>query len=522
MTRVGLFGLAAVGLLVLTLLQVRLPSAERAPEAPNAVPWIPPQCWAKAGASSNGCFVCHQTPRSPNFIEDADLQTRPSFARVATVNPWRNMFSPPPAVALSDPALLELVRKPNYLVGREADCAFRFDSEGFDIDPSGALTGWRAFAYLPLPGTFLPTNGSDGDAMIRLPPAYREDEAGTPSLEIYRVNLALLEAYARRADVELLPTDERALGVDLDGDGALGIAQRISFAWPVPAGRPLHYVGRAAELDPAVDGRLVAGLFPKGTELLHTVRYFDVVAGAVGPAARVKEVRRMRKTRWLTYAQLEQNALAEAREKEKSPNAMRHPQRSPSGMLSGTGWELDGLIEDARGTLRAQTTAELAGCIGCHGGVGVTTDSTFSFTRKLPGRDGWRYAAKTQLAGVSDPLRADGEGEYAHWLRTLGAADDFFANREAQDRFFARGQPRADALAALASDVSTLLVPSPERALELNRAYLGLVRAQRFEWGREVALSPPQAHRTVEQGQPTEVAEPIAPAWVRRPVALSR
>ena len=41
---------------------------------------------------------------------------------------------------------------------------------------------------------------------------------------------------------------------------------------------------------------------------------------------------------------------------------------------------------------------------------------------------------------------------------------------------------------ALAQDISVLIVPSPERALALDRGYLALVRAQSFEKGRDVIL----------------------------------
>ncbi len=491
------------------------------PSPPNPVAWIPAQCWAKTSATSSGCHVCHQTPRLPNFIEDAPQQTQLSFARAASQNPWRNLFSPPPAAELADSAVLAWVREQNYSAGRDADCWFRFDAEGFDRTPSGALSGWRAFTYLPLPGMFLPTNGSDGDAMIRLPAAFREADDGKQSADVYRLNLALLEAFIRREDVPIKATDERPLGVDLDGDGQLATATSIAFEWPLRPERPLHYVGRAAQLDPAVDGRLVAGLFPRETEFLHTVRYFDVDANGVGPSVRLKELRRMRKVRWLNYAQLEENALAEGREKTKSPNSLRHPQLGGGGAHSGTGWVLQGLIEDERGALRPQTSEEITSCIGCHGGVGATSDSTFSFARKLPGEAGWRYATKTQLHDIQEPRRADGEGEYAHWLRQLGAADDFHANTEAALRFFDAGKPRPEAFAALARDVSLLLVPGPTRALDLNRAYLGLVRAQAFEAGRDVMLVAPKVHRHVEQDQPTGVAEPFVPGWVRHSVTVA-
>ena len=98
--------------------------------------------------------------------------------------------------------------------GYTQDCWFQPDSEGFDRSPDGAMTGWRAFAYAPFPGMFWPTNGSAGDVFIRLPAAFRRDPAGRESTAVYRLNLAILEAYIRRVDVPLPPTDERELGSD--------------------------------------------------------------------------------------------------------------------------------------------------------------------------------------------------------------------------------------------------------------------------------------------------------------------
>jgi hypothetical protein len=67
---------------------------------------------------------------------------------------------------------------------------------------------------------FMPTNGSLGDVMIRLPEAYRTDTEGRESDDIYRINLAIAEAYVRRVAVPLpTATDEKALGSDLDGNG---------------------------------------------------------------------------------------------------------------------------------------------------------------------------------------------------------------------------------------------------------------------------------------------------------------
>ena len=59
--------------------------------------------------------------------------------------------------------------------GYRPDVWFAFDGQGFDRDPSGRRTGWRAYAYKPLPGAFWPTNGSADD--VADPPARRVPRA---------------------------------------------------------------------------------------------------------------------------------------------------------------------------------------------------------------------------------------------------------------------------------------------------------------------------------------------------------
>lgn len=522
----------------------------RGPSLSNAAAYIPAQCYAqtRAGegvAAHNGCFVCHQQSRLPNYVNDADAQTTLSFATYATQNRWSNIQRAPAPSTRADTELLAQVRRSNYLRdgtlllaqnlaknpnfdankdgawgGFTPDCWFAFDDGGFDVDPSGKKTGWRAFASTPLPGMFMPTNGSMGDVMIRLPEAYRSDAQGRESDDIYRINLAIAEAYVRRSAVPLPSTDEKALGSDLDGNGVLGTATRVAFVWPPKPGRPFHYVGQAAALDPDKDGWPVAGLLPRGTEFLHSVRYLDVVDGQVRMAARMKELRYMKKVRWLNYGQLDQNAQAEAREKQKSPDKLKHVfADAERGVTTGVGWLMQGFIEDANGELRPQNVEETTACIGCHGGVGATTDATFAFARKLPAtafRGGWYHPSQHGLEGVAEPKRADGAGEYAHYLAAVGGGDDFRANDEVYAKFF-RPDGKLDKarLQQLSRDVTLLLVPSAARALALNRAYLGLVKAQHFEAGRDITLGVAHVETRVEQGASTGIDTPLLPAWRR-------
>ncbi len=522
------------------------------PVLSNPAAYLPAQCYATTqdtpgGRTRNGCFACHQTPRAPSFVEDGDAQTVLSVPAPAAENRWTHVLQPPPPVELPAAELLAWVRTSNYADARGGlmlaatlarppaawdgngngrwdgytpDCWFQPDAEGFDVAPSGEPTGWRAFAHAPFPGMFWPTNGSAGDVFLRLPPAFRRDAQGRESRAVYRINLAILEAFIRREPVPLPPTDERALGVDLDGDGVLGTATRVAFVWPPRPGRAFGYVGEAAGLERTREGWPAAGLFPRGTEFLHSVRYLDVVGGQVRMAARMKELRYMRKARWRTYGELQLAAEAEAREKLKHPDKLKTVLADVErGVGTGSGWRMQGFIEAADGTLRPQSVEETTACIGCHGGVGATTDSTFSFARKLaPGtayREGWYHWGERGLKGIPEPRRADGQGEYAHWLEQVGGGDDYGSNDEVQARFFrADGTLAPDAVKALTRDISTLLVPSPERALRLNRAYLGLVRAQRFERGRDVVVGgPPHVKTRLEQDGATGILEPVPPGW---------
>lgn len=526
------------------------------PALDNLAAYLPAQCYAVTrepgeGRAHNGCFACHQGSQAPNYVDDADVQLTLSLPRFATVNRWTNLLHPPPPVALSDAEILAWVRRSNYLAedgtprlaralaapppawdadrngrwdGVVPDCHFHADADGWDRAPDGRPTGWRAYAYAPMPGLFWPTNGSAGDAFVRLPEPYRKDAEGRDSLVIYALNLAILEAYVRRTDVPIPPTDEAPLGADLDGDGALGRARKVAFVWPPREGRPFHYVGMAASLDPARAGWPAAGLFPTGAEIVHSVRYLDVQDGHVRMAARMKELRHMRKDRWLTYSDLDLAAKAEMREKAQKPDRLRRIYGDAErGIATGTGWRMAAFIEDAGGELRPQSVEETTACIGCHGGVGATVDSTFSFARKLGEgafAAGWYHWDERGLAGIPEPRRADGRGEYQVWLEEVGGADDLRTNDEAARAFLGEdGRVRPAMARALASDVSVLLVPSPGRALALDRAYLAVVKAQSYALGRDVVLAPPRVHERVEQDAPTGIDAPVpgpreAPAGV--------
>lgn len=489
----------------------------------NPAAYIPAQCYTKTkgddGGVHNPCFVCHTTAARPNYVSDADLQLAFSFPEPARKNAWSNLFvDRRPFIAQTPDALvLSYVRASNYLApdgsltlarrlralprewdvdgdgrwsGYVPDAYFRFDERGFDRDPKGEYTGWRAFAYYPFPGTFFPTNGSMGDVLIRLPAPFRQDVASKPDQAVYERNLELVaEVLMNRA-----PDTGRRRG---------------------SAVKPPSFEGLAGVLQARGELRAAPGLLPAGTEFLHSVRYLDVNEGSVSMAPRLKELRYAKKVSYRTYSDLELSAQQENSEARKFPDRLRQVVGDlERGVYNGLGFQFQGFIEDQAGELRPQTLEESAFCVGCHGGIGATTDSVFSFARKLPQsafRGGWFHPTQRGLSGLAEPKRGDGRYEYSAYLEENGAGDELRGNAEVRARFFdQQGRVKADELDALHRDVSRLLVPSASRALALDKAYWAVVKEQSFAKGRDALLAPSvNVHSETSPDEPTGVAAPV-------------
>ena len=532
-------------------------AALRKTELSNVVAYIPPQCFTRTlpgeggHAARNPCYVCHVDAPAPNFAADANLQVTLALPLAAARNPWTNLFKPAVATAdrASDDAVLRYVRESNYFdakhdialtpslaspppswdvdgdgawEGFRPDVEFAFDDRGFDRRPDGTPTGWRAFAYYPFPGTFFPTNGSADDVLVRLDPRLQQDRDGRFDEGIYALNLAIVEALITRSDVAVDPVDEAALGVDVDRDGRLGRASRVVFDGSPDGSTRMHYAGKAGEAQDAGAFPIAVGLFPLGTEFFHTVRYLDVEAGVVKMAARMKEVRYAKKTRFLGYENLRGRAAADVREQAKSRDGVRHVNwLGEPGIDNGQGWVFQGFIEDAAGALRPQTREETTFCAGCHGGIGATSDSIFSFPRKLGPSShagGWFHWSQRDLRGLPEPRRTDGRYEYSLYLEQAGAGDELRENTEVLALFFdASGAPRADAVRQLHDDIARLLLPSAARALDLNRAYQAIVAQQAFARGRDAVLGPSRhVYEDAPVGQPTGIAKAVAAASLVR------
>lgn len=455
---------------------------------------IPPPCYTATGPSSNPCWTCHTDSQAPNGMADWRLQQAYAFSEFGLENRWHNLFVDrrPAIAAVRDEEILAYIRVDNYAPLRAAladrtdyagyrpdlDLALGFDEHGLARDGSG----WRAYRYKPFPGAFWPTNGSAGDAFIRLPAAYRQDPL------TYRANLAILEASLasdpRMTDAALVhpiePLDERVLGVDLDRDG------HLSPETAVLRGLPARYIG--------VDEPVRRGLYPEGAELLHSVRYLDPDRPEL-LAARMKELRYMKKVqaldRWAMQA-----AYAQEQDNRDEGRLPRPRGSAELGLRGDLGWQLQGFIEDAAGRLRLQTDEEHRFCLGCHDGIGVTVDQSFSFPRKLPGLGGWR---PQDLRGMPDaPQAGHVDGEILTYFRRVGAGDELRQNSELLARYFPGGR-LDEARVRAALDLAELLTPSRDRALALAKAYRAVVREQSYTRGRDAVLRPVEhVHRRID------------------------
>ena len=502
----------------------------------NEAAYIPSQCYTKKedenGAILNPCYSCHTDAQEPNYIDDVELQTSYEFAEYALTNRWKNLFEDKSAkiAQISDDAILSYIKTNNYLdangsiilaktlqnvpqkwdfdndskwSGYTPDCYFNFDNEGFDREYNGTYTGWRAFAYYPFLGTFWPTNGSTDDVLIRLSDSFRKNAIGAEDITAYKINLAIAEALIKRENIAIDAVDENIYGVDLNQNGVLDSASEVVYNWIVPKHDGVKfydfsmlYVGAAKEELVKNNIHIAPGLYPEGTEFLHTVRYVDFDdQNNTKLSNRLKELRYSKKNYWSTYPQLSNAAMAETKEKDDFPDRLRAVEgNAESGLIGGLGWSYQGFIEDKDGFLRPQTYEETLNCIGCHSGISATHDGTFAFERKFDAQSfqkGWSHWSQKGYKGIKEQILADGSYEYSTYLDTAGAADELRENSEAIEKFFdTEGILKSDAIKTLHDDISTLLSPSPARALELNKAYKVIVEEQSYIYGRDTILKP--------------------------------
>ncbi len=459
----------------------------------NAEAVVPPQCYTRTEAKANPCYVCHQDqiPERENKMNDRDLQAAYSFSDVGMTNHWKNLFEDKQSriAAISDEEIQSYVNQDNYseLAGRLKEKGFKgyipdlqnlqlgaeaFDAEGFAKDGSH----WVAFNYKPFPSTFWPTNGATDDVMIRLAAPFRTGKDGQYSRDVYKANLAILEAAIKGVtSISSLPIDERLTGRDLDGDGQMMISHTVNAqtAW---AG--------------AAEGTFFdTHLYPAGTEFLHTVRYLGVDKdGRIGVSTRMKEVRYMWKVQPYGKSMYARKYQLEANEKE-AGNLPGYTSIQQHGLDNGNGWAIQGFIEDRKGRLRFLTHEENFSCMGCHNSVGSSIDKTFSFPRKLDGAKGWGYI---DLQGMADaPNKGETVGEIELYLTRAEGGSEFRNNEEMAARWFNPDGTIAKEKIAAAKDVYDLITPSPARAMSLNKAYRTIVEDQDYIFGKDAVLTPP-------------------------------
>ncbi len=474
---------------------------------------IPPQCYTRTEGQYNPCYVCHQDalPGRENVMNDGDLQIAYSFSDLGATNRWANLFEDRTQAVnkISDEEILNWIAQDNYsdLVPRLQEEKFQgwipdlanlqvgekaFDEYGLALDGSH----WVAFNYKPLPSTFWPTNGATDDVMIRLPKAYRENKKGEYSLDIYRANLAIVEANIKGFEsIGSLPVDERKVGKDLDRDGQLGMITVIKDT--------SDYVGSAASFFKS------SSLYPKDTEFLHTVRYLGIDDNnEVGVSTRIKEVRYMRK--WKAYDKklYARQYQLEAFEKE-AGNLPGYTKIGDYGLDNGNGWSIQGFIEAVDGSLRISTYEENFFCMGCHNSIGSTIDKTFSFARKPDGAKGWGYINLKEMQDV--PTLGESEGEILTYLKRVGGGGEFRSNPEMFARWFKENGEVNEEKIKQAKNLYELIVPSVERALLLNKAYRTIVTQQDYIFGRDATVSPPKnVYKEIDNNRsPTLPAEKV-------------
>jgi hypothetical protein len=503
--------------------------------------YISPQCYTKTEDSNtnvhNPCFSCHINSKAPNFIDDADIQESYGFSANSNINPFTNSFKDRTTLveAISDSEILSYIQEDNYKdkngdiilsnklkydlpkewdfsysdikdgkwSGYIPDSYFNFDNEGFDLDKENKFTGWRAFAYTPFLGTFWPTNGSTDDVLIRLPNSMMKDKNGLFSKEVYKINMAIVESMIKEEDINIEEVNEEKYGVDLNHNGILDITSKIVFKWNTPDSLSSYpkviyknyYVGLAKEELEKNNIHISPGLYPNGTEFLHSVRYIDIKEdnSSIKMSKRMKELRYAKKVSWNNYSQLNNAANAEIKEKDAFPSRLRTISgNNETGLNTGLGWKYQGFIEDKYGNLRPQSYEETLSCIGCHSGVGAITDSTFAFKRKVNDFDnGWYHWSKRDLSSLKDRVLSNKKGEYAFYLEQNKAGDEFRANAEVKKKFFdTNGNLIQSEVDKIKDDITYLIYPSTKRALLLNKAYKVIVDEQSFIYGKDAHVKP--------------------------------
>lgn len=490
----------------------------------NKAAFIPSQCYVKTeveGHVYNTCYTCHTDSKAPNFMNDADTQLEYGFNKYARRNRWENLFidRTEKIKNITDESIVKYVRKSNYIDGEKLllteklkqlpvnwdsnnnkkwdgyfpDSYFNFDKNGFDRNPDGKFTGWRSFVYTPFPGGFIPAAGAADDVLIRLPIEFQRNESNKFDVLIYKLNLAIVESLIKQKNVHIPPVDENKVKVDLNRDGQFSVVSQIVFMANMVDGSGMNYVGLANKMHTKGKQRLSAGLYPVGTEFLHSVRYLDIKGEEVSMAVRMKELRYAKKIGWADINFQRQFAQAETLEREQFPEQIPVVQGNhETGVLNGLGWRYQGFIEDKNGALRPQNYEEHVFCVGCHSAIGAIHDSSFAFARKDNNpiyQFGWQHWQQVNLKQLFSGKHID---LFLDYKNTAGGITDFSKKSTKSHNSF---------------DVSEL-IPSSNNALNINKIYKTIVEEQSFIKGRDPVMDVGRwVYRVTKPGQKTGVSK---------------
>jgi len=481
---------------------------------------IPPQCYTKTESVHNPCYTCHQNyPRVGekeyryNRRDDGANQGIYTFSEVGETNSWSNLFVDKTdwVAKISDEDIKNYIEQENYTrlkkdLNERKWQGFIPDLENFQLaseafEENGLAkdgSAWVAFNYKPFPGTFWPTNGATDDVLIRLPEAFRQLK-GKDNQDVYWVNLSLVEMTIKGIEeVSIFPINEIQINRDINNDGNLDTAVEVLKA-------QTHFAGDAQDI------AITMQQYPEGTEIMHSVRYIGVdESGGITIPKRMKELRYMKKTAIASESDIDNQYRRERKEKldEQLPVYTRIKDK---GFNNKFGWQINGFVEDYEGNLRPQGYEEDFFCMGCHAAIGTTIDQTFSFPRKVTGRDGWGYI---NLKGMVDaPNNGQAEGEILQYLRLNGGGNEFREN----DEMFAKWYNPDGSLneeKVKQADVYELITPTAERALALNKAYTYIVRHQSFNKGRDANIKPAvNVYKEIDETNPPLDAEHRFDGW---------
>ena len=254
-------------------------------------------------------------------------------------------------------------------------------------------------------------------------------------------------------------------------------------------------------------------------------------------SSRLKEFRYAKKTSWNSYSQLSNVGLSDIKEKHDFPDRLDvYTGNLETGINNKIGWFYQGFIEDKKGDLRPQTYEETLSCIGCHTNIGAIADSTFVYQRKFEKdsfNSGWYHWSKKGFKNIPDLKLENGETEYVRYLKENSYGDEFRTNEEIINKFFKKDWQKdskniekdliaklenpdiklkqdwkfkLDELEKIKNDISYLILPSKQRALELNKAYKVIVDEQSFIYGKDIHIKPAlNVHKELEKGTSTNL-----------------